>query len=1311
MRKSRFGSRIFPRVGLGALAGLFGACGQPNAPEANVAQPSADNGPALRLVSQVMHRDRESGQPTLSRIRAENSIPMGSDKKTVAWSALRGLKSAYSLTSESVSQAKLSDLHDAGNGPLIAHFDQEIDGVPVFRRSLKIAMDRDMNPQFAAGHFAAKTRRVSDKWAMDETVAVSAAFRSMTNGRYVLSKLHFSGKQAGAYSKLEMESAPDIEGLVQGGPARVRKVWFARPEGLVPSYYTELEVGYRSSNDSRMMAFVVSAVDGTVFFKHSLTAADAFTYRVWADTTAPYRPWDSPMGNSFTPHPTGTRTTAAPTFQASNLVTLESAGFSRNDPWLPADATELNGNNVFAYADLASPDGFATGDVRVPPTAAKTFDRNYDPTTDPLASTSNSQAITTNLFFILNWLHDDFYDAGWTESAWNAQKSNMGRGGTEGDPIRGEAQDYSGRNNANASTPADGGMPRIQMYVWDANASGLKVNAPADISGNYETSGAPYGSPNFTTTGEVVIADDGSGTKEDGCEAPFVNAAAMAGKIAMLTYGDNCNSRTKVKNAQISGAKGVILVSVDTALGLPYMAGTDPTITVGVVGMTYDDGMKLWNKITGGTSVNVTITGNRAVRDGSLDTGVVAHEWGHILTNRLVGNAAGLSNNQGRSMGEGWGDFLVLLTVARAEDATAPANANWNGVFPDLGYSIWAPGNYAFYDGLRRYPYSTDMTKNPLTFKHIEDGITLPNSPAPAFGGDGAMNAEVHNAGEIWGIAMWECYAALLRDARFTFQQANERMRRYLVASLKLTPNAPTFLEARDAVLAAAWASDRADYDLFVQAFAKRGMGSGSVAPDRASTDHSGLVESFATGADLAIDNITLDQSTTDCDKDGVLDNDEAGNLIITVRNSGNKDLASGTIKVTATIPEVTVPGPVNIPTLAPFQSTTIKVPVSLAGAKTVVAFDFTIEADGTGLYKPGPITTTYSVQGNYDVVAGQSTTDKFSVRNSGWVVEDDEALFAEPWNFVPGSGGDGFWNGPDSDPPSDHRFVSPPIKAGTEGMTLKIKHRYSFERDTSNFYDGGVLELSDDGGVLWIDIASVPGVTVTNGYNATLVAPSTNPLGGRKAFGGDSTGYATKDWITTTVEIGKILASKELRFRFRAGSDDLFGGPGWDIDEVSVSGVVGKPFSSTVTHRGLCVKEESKFQIATTDLLNIPSGFQVVMTATATSPSGAVKWAWTQTGGPNVTLSGADTATPNFMAPSVDAPTMFTFKVTGTDSKSTVREATANVQVVKAGNSGGGSSSGCSFVGGGHAAAGSLPTVGAFALMLAGLGRRRRRG
>src|SRR5262249_53121863 len=157
-------------------------------------------------------------------------------------------------------------------------------------------------------------------------------------------------------------------------------------------------------------------------------------------------------------------------------------------------------------------------------------------------------------------------------------------------------------------------------------------------------------------------------------------------------------------------------------------------------------------------------------------------------------------------------------------------------------------GAYAFggtnphYYGVRRYPYSTDMTKNPLTFKHIADGTALPTDPAP--NGNGADNSEVHNTGEIWATMLWECYAALLDVPGRSFLDANTRMRRYLVSGLKLTPNTPTFVEARDALLAAIYGSDPADFALCAAGFAKRGIGLGAVAPDRYSINNYPVTES-----------------------------------------------------------------------------------------------------------------------------------------------------------------------------------------------------------------------------------------------------------------------------------------------------------------------------------------------------------------------------------------------------------------------------------------------------------------------------------
>src|SRR5262245_57310940 len=148
-----------------------------------------------------------------------------------------------------------------------------------------------------------------------------------------------------------------------------------------------------------------------------------------------------------------------------------------------------------------------------------------------------------------------------------------------------------------------------------------------------------------------------------------------------------------------------------------------------------------------------------------------------------------------------------MMLTARGDDTSTPSNATWNGAYAlgtyaASGLPFDGAVNNGYYFGFRRYPYSTDMSITPLTFRHIEDGVPLPAGPPVAFGADGLNNSEVHNTGEVWTTMLWECYAGILRDTqgstpRLTFQKAQDRMKQYLVASMKMTPVTPTFTEAR----------------------------------------------------------------------------------------------------------------------------------------------------------------------------------------------------------------------------------------------------------------------------------------------------------------------------------------------------------------------------------------------------------------------------------------------------------------------------------------------------------------------------------
>lgn len=155
---------------------------------------------------------------------------------------------------------------------------------------------------------------------------------------------------------------------------------------VMPAWYTEF---MRQSGEA--WSIVVSAKDGAVLFANDLVRND-FTYRVYADAKTKL-PMDGPEGNGFVPHPTATVGGVKKlAFVPSELVSLSSYPFSKSDPWLAPNATETNGNNVNAFADLGGGDGYQSGfDVR-PAASSGSFDFTYDTSASPGASPSNVRA-------------------------------------------------------------------------------------------------------------------------------------------------------------------------------------------------------------------------------------------------------------------------------------------------------------------------------------------------------------------------------------------------------------------------------------------------------------------------------------------------------------------------------------------------------------------------------------------------------------------------------------------------------------------------------------------------------------------------------------------------------------------------------------------------------------------------------------------------------------------------------------------------------------------------------------------------------
>jgi murein tripeptide amidase MpaA len=130
----------------------------------------------------------------------------------------------------------------------------------------------------------------------------------------------------------------------------------------------------------------------------------------------------------------------------------------------------------------------------------------------------------------------------------------------------------------------------------------------------------------------------------------------------------------------------------------------------------------------------------------------------------------------------------------------------------------------------------------------------------------------------------------------------------------------------------------------------------------------------------------------------------------------------------------------------------------------------------------------------------------------------------------------------------TDQRLVSPAVTlpAGENPVVLKFWHTPNLEPSgTTACYDGGVLEVSTDGGATW---TYVPNAKLLVGpYRSGTVSGSfSNPLAGLNAWCG------TTSYFQTIADVS-AYAGQTVQFRMRLGTDSSQSATGWDVDDVVV--------------------------------------------------------------------------------------------------------------------------------------------------------------
>lgn len=751
--------------------------------------------------------------------------------------------------------------------------------------------------------------------------------------------------------------------------------------------------------------------------------------------------------------------------------------------------TYTRGNNVWARDDINADN---SGGNSVDGGTDLEFSAFYN---DTVSAENMLDAAIINLFYWNNLMHDVWYQYGFDEPSGNFQQNNYGKGGTAADYVFADAQDGSGKNNANFSSPAEGTgqKPRMQMYLWgNAQASEIfAVLEPSQIAQVYYAVQAGFG-PKLTTTPiteDLVIVDDNSSSPSEGCNT-ITNTSELNGKIALVDRG-TCQFVDKVKNAQDAGAIAVIIVN--NASGNPFtMSGSSTGINIPSIMISRANGDILKNELNNNRTVKVSLydsTDNKTFYyDSDFDNGVISHEYTHGISTRLTGGSAN-SNCLGNQeqMGEGWSDFFALVMTHQPNDVGSKKR----------GIGTYVRGQGVNGNGIRPYPYSTDMNINPVTYADISKAqFTVP-----------------HGVGSVWCSMLWDMYWSFIDEYGYDNDiyrgtGGNNIAMQLVIDGMKLQKCSPGFEDGRDAILLADQINNNGkNQKLIWEVFARRGLGYS--ADQGSSNSRSDGTESFDLPPQLL--GLSVVKSAPEVINGGK-------DLIYTfeVTNYGDKTISEIEIKDTLDDRLQYVDAKsdcgfslsgnllfLTLDSLQPEQKFTCSVTTRVENRNYSVTEYIDSVENGYGIW----IAQTEVGPGSFDTVATSSNSGRLS-----WFVNDPSE--------------------------KSDRNISGKISVDSADMVFSFYHHYN----TEDGWDGAVVEI--DSGSGWMDADPY---FIENGYNGIIEINPASNISGQKAFTGDSKGF-----IRSSLSLSEF-EGKEISIRFRFVSDAAAGAEGWYIDDFAL--------------------------------------------------------------------------------------------------------------------------------------------------------------
>jgi hypothetical protein len=303
----------------------------------------------------------------------------------------------------------------------------------------------------------------------------------------------------------------------------------------------------------------------------------------------------------------------------------------------------------------------------------------------------------------------------------------------------------------------------------------------------------------------LVKAKDDGFIETDACDV-ILNGSELTGKIAIVDEG-NCELSYKAMQAQSFGAIALVICKQGNGYPDSIPKGTyGQDIMIPVIELSYADCEIIKANLPSNAQF---INQSQQLTDGDFDAGIICHEYGHGISNRIAGgpkNSSCLSNTE--QMGEGWSDYFGLIMTMKPTDHA----------YLYRGMGLYNSGQALNGAGIRPYPYSVDLKVNPADYGQLPDVVKI---------------SQPHGIGYIWCSMIWDMTWAMIKAYGFesdiykaNANKGNTKASRLIIEGLRLQPCSPGFVDGRNAILKADTILYGGQHSCILwNIFARRGLG------------------------------------------------------------------------------------------------------------------------------------------------------------------------------------------------------------------------------------------------------------------------------------------------------------------------------------------------------------------------------------------------------------------------------------------------------------------------------------------------------